>query len=165
MIDPMVTTTNQTPVLFSTTLRPHRSANLRALNWLLGFLGLAFIAIGLGFFLVGAWPVTGFLGAEIAVLYIALRLNLRGARSFESIDLTAQELKIRRVNHWGREWQWSFHPHWLQVILTPSRRGLDKLELRSHGQSLVIGAFLTQEERQGLFDSLRQALTRLAGAP
>ena len=155
-------------VLFSTTLRPYRSANLHTLRWLLVFMALAFAAIGFGFSLAGAWPVSGFLGLEIVLLLGALLLNQRAGRAVETIALTTAALTVRRVDPWGREHRWSFPPHWLQISATPARHGpegLERLEVRSHGRSIVIGSFLSPNERKNLGDDLRAALTRLAGAP
>ena len=90
-------------VLFTTTLRPHRSANRRVLGWLLGLLAVAFAITGIGFSLIGAWPVMGFFGLDIALLVGAFYLNTRAGRAYEVIDLTAQQLSVRRVDPWGHE--------------------------------------------------------------
>lgn len=95
-------------VLFSTTLRPHRRASRRAINWLLGVLTVAFVITGFGFSLIGAWPVMGIFGLDIALLVGALYLNNRDARASEQIDLTADALTIQRTDPRGRKRQWSF---------------------------------------------------------
>ena len=38
---------------------------------LLSALGLLAFVIGLGFFLIGAWPVIGFMGLELGVLILS----------------------------------------------------------------------------------------------
>jgi len=149
-------------VLFNTTLRPHRSASRRTINWLLGILAVAFAVTGIGFSLIGAWPVMGFFGLDIALLAGAFYLNTRAGRACEIIDLTTQQLSIRRVDPWGQERRWSFQPQWLQVNTTPGPYGPDQLAVRSHGNTLVIGKFLRPDERRQLSESLQQALTRLA---
>ena len=148
-------------VLFSTTLRPHRSANRRTINWLLGILAVAFAITGIGFSLIGAWPVMGFFGLDIALLIGAFYLNTRAGRASEAIDLTAEELTVRRIDPWGREREWSFQSRWLRISVTPGLYGPDRLEVCSHGRALVIGKFLSPEEHQRVCDNLRQALTRL----
>lgn len=97
-------------VLFSTTLRPHRSASRRTINWLLGILTVAFTVTGLGFSLIGAWPVMGFFGIDIALLVGAFYLNNRDSRAAEQIDLTADALTIRRTDPCGRARHLSFQP-------------------------------------------------------
>jgi uncharacterized membrane protein len=147
-------------VLFSTTLRPHRSASRRTINWLLGILTVAFTVTGLGFSLIGAWPVMGFFGIDIALLVGAFYLNNRDSRAAEQIDLTADALTIRRTDPCGRARHLSFQPQWLNIGFTETTQGHDQLEVRSHGQSLVIGRFLSPEEREQACDDLRQALAQ-----
>ena len=43
-------------------------------------LGLISLAVGIGFVAIGAWPVFGFFGLDVALVYLAFRLNYRGAR-------------------------------------------------------------------------------------
>ena len=151
-------------VLFNTTLRPHRSANRRTINWLLGILAVAFAITGIGFSLIGAWPVMGFFGLDIALLVGAFYLNTRAGRACEIINLTAQQLSVCRIDPGGRERRWSFQPQWLQVNTTPGPYGPDRLAVRSHGRTLVIGKFLSPDEREQLSESLRQALKRLTSS-
>ncbi len=106
----------------------------------------------------------GFFGLDIALLVGAFYLNTRAGRAYEVIDLTAQQLSVRRVDPWGHERLWKFQPQWLQVNARPAATapyGLDRLEVRSHGRTLVIGKFLTPEERLQLSDSLRLALAQI----
>ena len=42
--------------------------------------------IGVGFFLAGAWPVIGFLGLELLVVWRAFNLNYRAAKVRETIE-------------------------------------------------------------------------------
>ncbi|MGA0392885.1 MAG: DUF2244 domain-containing protein [Rhodospirillales bacterium] len=148
-------------IIYSTTLRPHRSASRQAINWLIGILTVAFALTGLGFSLIGAWPVMGFFGLDIALLAGAFYLNNRSGRACEVIDLTAEELKVRRIDPWGRERAWSFQPQWLNINLNKAPQGVNQLEVRSHGKALIIGAFLGPDERQQACENLRQALKRL----
>jgi len=71
---------------------------------------------------------------------------------------------VERVNHWGEVKSWRFAPAWLQVAVEEPARPGGGLVLRSHGQSLKIGSFLTLDERRDLAGALRSAL-RAATAP
>jgi uncharacterized membrane protein len=152
-------------VLFDAILTPHRSLSPRGFLVLMGTLSLISFAGGLFFFLVGAWPVVGFLGLDVLLVYIAFRINYRRARMYETLHLTREALTVRRVDHRGGETHWRFAPTWLQVLLDdPPARG-SRLTLRSHGRSLAIGGFLTPEERRGLADALRAALAEARSVP
>lgn len=152
-------------VLFDAVLTPHRSLSPRGFLILMTALSLVSFAGGLFFFLVGAWPVVGFLGLDVVLVYIAFRINYRRARMYETLRLTRDTLTVRRVDHRGGETRWRFPPAWLQVLLDdpPTRRNW--LTLRSHGRSLAIGGFLTAEERRGLAAALEAALIEARRVP
>ena len=152
-------------VLFSAVLRPHRSAGPSAVRLLVVLVAAVWAAVGIVFVIAGAWPVAPFFGVEVFLLWLALRLNDRAGRAYESINLTENALTVRRVDHWGKMADYSFPPHWLQVNLGEPVTRRTPLELRSHGRSLVIGSFLLPEERSTLARTLRRELGRLTGTP
>jgi len=150
-----------TTVVFSAVLRPHRSSGRRTAK-LVALLAAAVTAVvGAVFALAGAWPVLPFFGGEVLLLYLALRLHERAGRACETITLTPVALTVRRVDHWGKQMQFSFPPHWLQVNVLEMPGGDNRLELRSHGRSLAIAAFLLPQERLALAETLRRELQRL----
>ncbi len=145
--------------LFDAELTPHRSLSPRGFVILMSAVCAISFAAGLAFYLAGAWPVVGFLGLDVALIYIAFRINYRRASIQESLRLTRARLTVERVNHWGETKTWHFAPAWLQVAVAGPRPGRG-LVLRSHGRALEIGRFLTLEERQDLAGALRRALAR-----
>jgi len=149
------------PVLFDAILTPHRSLGPRGFIVLMTTICAVSFAGGLFFFLAGAWPVVGFLGADVLLIYIAFKVSYRRARMYESVTLTCRQLRVEKVDHRGRVRGWQFQPHWLQVLIDDPPAHDSQLRLRSHGRSLAIGAFLTPGERLDLATALRQALGRL----
>src|SRR3984957_17535676 len=87
--------------LFSALLTPHRSLNRTGFLVLMGFLSAISFAAGLAFLLMGAWPVFGFFGLDVLLIYWAFRVNFRRARASEEITVTPSELRVRRVSHRG----------------------------------------------------------------
>ncbi len=161
----MIDTRNSTGrggVLFSAVLRPNRSATIRGLNTVMALMAVIWLGAGAVFAAIGAWPVFGFLGLDVLVLYLALRFSMRAGQTVETIDLTERALTVRRINHWGRSRDWSFSPHWLQVVVDDLSAHRDRLELRSRGHALVVGSFLTPAERAELAGALRGALRSLS---
>jgi uncharacterized membrane protein len=152
----------ETAVLYSAVLRPHRSAGQRAARLIAGLVAAQVTIVSTGFLLAGAWPVLPFFGLEIAVLYALLRYNQHAGNAFEAINLTRQALTVRRVDHWGKQSDFSFPPDWLQVNLQPMPGHENRLELRTHGRSLAIASFLPAHEREELALTLRRALGRLS---
>lgn len=148
------------PVLFSATVAPHRSLPPRGLRWIMAVLiGFSFCT-SLGFVLAGAWPVTGFFGLDIALLYLAFRLSYRSARQSETLRLTETALDVERRGVRGEFRRWRFEPAWLRVTVEEHENGRGRLRLASHGKSVTVGAFLTADERQGLATQLKAALQR-----
>ncbi|MFQ5974496.1 MAG: DUF2244 domain-containing protein [Alphaproteobacteria bacterium] len=152
--------------MFEAVLYPHRSLSPTGFAALMtGIAGVAFVA-GVWFVAVGPWPVMPFFGLEVMLVYGAFRLNYRDARAFETVHLTAGSLLVEQVKPSGRRDCVSFAPpHWLQVIVERRSGHGNRLRLTSHGRSLVIGKFLTSEERMAFAGALRAALGRLNRLP
>ncbi len=145
-------------IRFSRVLRPHRSSSERAVKIVTGFVLCLFIPTGMVFLLVGAWPVFGFMGLEVIALIFALRYNHKVGSAFEAITLTDNEFRHSKVNHWGKRKHTSFQPQWLQVrIDEPSQQ----LIAGTHGKRVVIGKFLTDDEREELCTVLIEEIRRL----
>lgn len=147
-------------MVFNAVLAPHRSLPPRGFLVLMGLLFCVSLAVSLGFSLYGAWPVTGFFGADIAFLYIAFRLSYRSGRQFERVTLTADTLTVEHVDARGNRRCFDFQPFWLRVHLEEKGDGSSRLILTSHGRGLVLGAFLSPKERKDFALLLRQALDR-----
>src|ERR1700742_4840939 len=85
------------PTLFSAIITPHRSLSGTGFLLVMALVGsLSFIG-GMFFFLLGAWPVVGFLGLDVLLVYWAFRANYRAAGAYEEITVTPSELKLRKV--------------------------------------------------------------------
>src|SRR3954470_2918710 len=93
---------------FERVLLPHRSLRLRNFHLLMGLLGLISLAAGIGFVAVGAWPVIGFFGLDVALVYLGLRLNYRSARQSETIRLAGDAFTVERVSVRGERRLWRF---------------------------------------------------------
>ena len=145
-------------VLFQTELRPNRSSTPGAIRKLALVLCVALVPTGLVFVYVGAWPVFGFLGLEIVALVALLNYHHKRSYVIERIAITIDDLRVERINPWGRRSEWSFKRHWLQVNLDEDSERDCALELRSHGRVLAIGAFLTPDERREVARCLRVQL-------
>ena len=151
-------------LLFDACLRPHRSLGPRGFLVLMSAVCAISFVGGLVFFLAGAWPVVGFLGADVLLIFIAFKINYRRARMYETLRLDKEALRVERVQCDGSSREWRFQPFWLQVHMDDPPRHDSQLTLRSHGRSLTVGAFLTAEERLDLARALRHALAEARGA-
>ena len=147
-------------LFFDARLSPHRSLSARGFLVLMSALGAVGFLIGLGIFLAGAWPATGFLGLDVALVYLGFRLSYWHGRMYETLRLSRADLVVERVDYWGERHTWRFQPAWLQVLIDEPARHDGALTLRSHGRSLTLGCFLSPAERADLARALRAALER-----
>ncbi len=145
---------------FDAVLYPHRSLGPRGFMTLMACLTVFSFVAGLSFYLMGAWPVLGFFGLDVALIYLAFRINFRTGRIYETVQLDDASLLIRRFLPDGRILSWNLQAYWAQVELIASAPSAPLLAVRSHGKYLVFGNFLTSEERHEFANALRQALAR-----
>src|SRR3978361_2409239 len=98
------------PELFSALLTAHRSLNRTGFLVLMGFLSVISFAAGIAFLLMGAWPVFGFFGLDVLLVYWAFRVNFRRAKATEEISVTPSEMRVRRGSHRGPAVRWVTNP-------------------------------------------------------
>jgi uncharacterized membrane protein len=140
-------------------LHPHRSLSPRGFLILMTIVsGVSFIA-GAAFWWIGAWPVMGFFGLDVALIYWAFKANYRSGKMFETIDLSPDVLKLTRVHPSGRREAFDFNPYWARVRLTVDRPdGRTSLRLAAQGREVVFGKFLNDDERKDFANALTGAL-------
>src|ERR1700756_4179306 len=87
------------PPLFSAVVTPHRSLSASGFLIVMAAIGGLSFAAGLTFLILGAWPVFGFFGLDVLLVYLAFRINYRTARAYEEVTVTAAGLTVIKVNH------------------------------------------------------------------
>ena len=150
------------PTIFSAVLTPHRSlGNAGFLVLIIVFGGISFIS-GMAFLLMGAWPVFGYFGLDVLLLYWAFRLNYRQAAAYEEVTVTPTALRVRKVSPRGAAREWVLNPLWVKLDkVVHEEYGIERLFLVSRGKQLVIANFLGPDEKasfaQALVDALSEA--------
>lgn len=154
------------PLHFDAVLQPHRSLGPRGFMLVMGFICVISFIAGVVFTAMGAWPVFGFFGLDVLAIYIAFRLNFRAARLREQVRLSTNLLQITRILPNGLNQVWRFNPYWARIGPAGSGDG-DGVAVRSHGDAVVLGRFLTMDEQQDFAVALEGALSkaRAASAP
>lgn len=154
------------PEIFSATITPHRSlgsTGFLILMLLVG--GISFVA-GMVFLLLGAWPVMGFFGLDVLLIYWAFRVNYRAARAYEQVAVTASTLLVRKVTHRGKVAEWTLNPVWTRLDRqTHEEFGIERLFLVSRGRRLSIAAFLGPKEKESFAAALGAALGEAKRGP
>ena len=149
------------PTIFSAVITPHRSlGHVGFLILMLVFGGISFVA-GIMFFIVGAWPVFGFFGLDVALLYFAFRVNYRSADAYEEVTVTPSTLTVRKVSHRGAAREWQLNPLWVRLDkVTHEEFGIERLLLVSRGKNLPVGNFLGPDEKASFATALGNALSQ-----
>jgi uncharacterized membrane protein len=147
------------PTLFEARLKPHRSLSKAGfLAIMLVVAGVSFTA-GMAFLMIGAWPVFGFFGLDVLLVYLAFRASFRSARAYEDIHMTPSRLFVRQVSHWGEARENVANPRWVRMETErDDDYGMTRLALISRGVPLVIGRFLAPRQREEVANRLSAAL-------
>lgn len=149
----------ETDTLFCARLTPHRSLSRGGFLALMGFITVVSFVAGLAFLLMGAWPVFGFFGLDVLIIYWAFRQNFRSANATEDIVVTPFEIRVRRVSHRGHVTEWALNPLWVRLEREEDDEfGLVKLHLVSGQRRLPIAAFLGPDEKVSFASALQDAL-------
>jgi uncharacterized membrane protein len=154
------------PTLFSAVLTPHRSLGAVGFIVLMSLLSAVSFAAGIVFYLIGAWPVVGFLGLDVLLVYLAFRANYRAATAYEAVTMTPSELCVRKVSHHGAIAEWKLNPVWVRLDRqTHEEFGIERLFLVSHGRRLPIAGFLGPREKEAFALALSAALGEARRGP
>ena len=160
------------PDNFDLVLRPNMSLSRRGFFWLMVFFTAISVIVGGYFWSLGAWPVFGFFGLDVALLYGAFRLNYRYGKRYETLSMAEEKRVFSQVTALGTARQWEFDPYWVRVTLErfgAQGEDIGALILSSHGKYVSVGAFLAPEERESLAASLQATLggwrNRLSAQP
>ena len=157
---------NPEPTLFSAIITPHRSLSGMGFLLVMALIGGLSFAGGMFFLLLGAWPVIGFLGLDVLLVYWAFRANYRAAAAYEEVTVTPSELRLRRVSHHGEVAEWSLNPVWTQLDRESHEEyGLLRLFLVSRGRRVTVAGFLSPKEKESFAAALAIALGEAKRGP
>jgi uncharacterized membrane protein len=145
-------------VHFAASLVPHRSLSPEGFRWLIRGAIAANLLIGLPMLLFGAWPVLGFMGLDVLLLWWLFKRSYLDARRSETLVLTDRELIVDRVAPDGEREQHRLDAYWLRVDWDAAT---ERLALVSRGNRVVIGRFLAPAERERVAGELKAALSAL----
>ena len=160
---------NERPV-FEALLTPHRSLDRRGFTVLMLVFGGICLINGFVFLMAGAWPVFGFCGLDIVLLFGAFYLNFRAARAREEVRVSRTLLEIRKFAPSGRRTEYLFNPVLGALPHRPARRDRHHRHA-GHGRRPVDGCRLVPEPggpgdiRLGILAGAREGQAPLAKKP
>lgn len=152
--------------IFSAVLTPHRSLPAAGFVVLMGAVTAVSFIAGMVFLLAGAWPVLGFFGLDVLLIYLAFRASYRSAAAYEEVIVTPASLTVRKVSAAGAVSEWTLNPLWVRIDReTDEDYGLLRLSLVSHGRALPIAGCLAPDERESFAAALALALNEVRRGP
>jgi uncharacterized membrane protein len=142
------------------TLTPHRSLTRQGFLTVMLLVVAVNLVVGGLFMAIGAWPVAGFAGVDVLIIWLAFRANFADARQMERISITEHELILDRLRIDKHEEQQRFVRRWVRVELEEDRDRelIGRLLIVSGATRVSIGDFLAPEERKTLASALKCAL-------
>lgn len=146
-------------------LSSHRSLGPTGFMVLMLLFGGASFMTGVVFLTIGAWPVMAFFGLDVALVFLAFKLNYRSGKLHELVDLTPQALTITRIHPTGLREHFDFNPYWARVALEEWPDGRTDIRIASHGREFPFARFLNDDERREFAEILRGALVATRNAP
>lgn len=148
----------ETPI-FEARLQGHRSLSRNGLAMLMLFVGGVGLAVSVPFILLGAWPIAGFMGLDVALIYFAFRYNNATARAYEQIVLSRIELLFRQVSWRGAVREIRFNPLWTRLEKQEHPEfGIERLALVQGRSRVEIAAMLGPDERHAFASDFQRAL-------
>lgn len=144
---------------FRALLTPHRSLGRTGFLVVMGALTAGWLVTGAFFLSRGAWPVFGFFGLDVLLVYVAFRLNYRAARAREEVSVSRTALDIRKVAPSGHAETHRFNPFWARFSVSRHREiGITGMAVESRDDRVPIGGFLNPDDRESFATAFSRAL-------
>jgi uncharacterized membrane protein len=148
---------------FDAVLTPNRSLPNAGFAAVMAIVISANLLFGAYFFAIGAWPVIGFMGLDVLLVWAAFRLSYRQGRLSERVAVDEDEIRVSRVLPSGHETRWRLQTAWARVVIDRRQEHEVDVRLVSKGRSLRLGSFLSPQEREAFGDALADAMKRAVG--
>ncbi|MCB1472846.1 MAG: DUF2244 domain-containing protein [Rhodobiaceae bacterium] len=145
--------------IFKAVITPHRSLSARGFFAVMATVAAVSFVSGMVFLSIGAWPVFGFFGLDVALVWFAFRANYRSARVRETVWLSHDTLRIERMDVRGRRRRAEFNPYWARLeVERDDEFGMLSLTVVSRGIRERVGDWLSPPEREQFAGAFSKAL-------
>ena len=108
--------------------------------------------------LKGAWPVFGFFGLDVLLVYIFFKINFKSGKKKERILLTSNQLIIEFYESQKIVKTYFLNPNWLKINLIQLKNQTSKLQISSINKTIIVGSFLIYQEKKQVIKSLQKVL-------
>lgn len=139
-------------------LTPNASMTKRQYTGICIGVAIFSVIVILRFLTIGAWMIVPFTLLDAIFIIVIFRMVRHSNTVIEDIYCSSEELIVIRVEAKKRQ-QWQFNPYWAKVVIKKIRHPWysSRLLIRSHGEAVEIGKFLTEKEKQKLAHDIVKA--------
>ena len=148
------------PAIFDLEMRPSRPLQTRQMWLVLAGVAATFLLLGARLLFLGAWPILPFMALDLALLAWALRESRQSGRQSEHLRLDADGLEYIRIAAHGAIRRRHLEPYWVKVELEKLGKNENRLWLKSRGDRLPLGSFLSPRERVEIARVIEDGLNR-----
>ena len=141
------------------TISPHRSLSKGGFKILMLIVTLLCLTGGIIFWFLGAWPVFGFFGLDILLVYIAFKVSYRRGEIYEKLFIVSKKFKIYRGFPSGKLQEWELNPYWAHVELVTQNKNT-QLIIRSEDKVVSVGSFLNVVAKERLKDTISDSINK-----
>jgi len=158
---PKMTTQTQARPLFVAKLTPHRSLGQRGFGVVMAIVAVAATIPAITFYSLGAWPIVGFVGLDVALIVWAMWASLKEGKRYEVVTLWRDQLELKQVDGVGKETLLRFNPGLVKLVVDRDfNERTTALHLRTRDRDVELGAFLNQDEKSSFSKAFGTALKR-----
>ncbi|MCB8838038.1 DUF2244 domain-containing protein [Aurantimonas sp. VKM B-3413] len=150
--------------IFEALLVPYRSLGRTGFTILMSFFCLVSIVTGALFLANGAWPVVGFFGLDVALVWWAFAANYRAAKAREEVVVSRTDCAIRKISPKGVVREAHHNPFWARFKVSRHEEiGITRMSVDSREASTEIGSFLNPDDRESFATAFNRALLTAKG--
>mgnify|MGYP001366670178 FL=1 len=153
---------NKKESLFRITLTPNKSLSWKSNILFILAISVTCGAIGIAFYIAGAFLILPFAGLEIILVGTCVYLVVQRSYKQEIITLTPEKLKIEKGISKPNQF-WEYFRIWAFVVVEKPKHPWypAHIVITSKGERVPIGDFLTEKEKLDLVDKLRNIIDSL----
>lgn len=116
---------------------------------------------GIVSFSMGAWPIVGFMGLDVALIAWALLAHQRDGKRYEQVTLWPDQLELKQVDGTGKETLTRFNPFYVKLVIDRDfNERTTGLHLRTGERDIELGTFLNTDEKSSFAKAFGTALKR-----
>ena len=147
--------------VFEARLTPYRSLSKRGVAIVVGCVAAFCFTVGTVFLSLGLWPVFGFMGLDVLVLWLAIRASMRSGRAYEDVRVTRDAVDLRQVTPKGAVTRHTFPQFGTRFEVDRHEEiGITAMRLANRARSVAFGAFLNPRDRETFASAFAGAMAK-----